>query len=312
MTTTDVAILDRGIPYLEMRELMEKLEALGAKTTYAEYHDVVFEASDTPLLHQGAPLDAKVVLVRSRFFSRISEVASVFDSLALLENAGVAVVNNPGGIQKSHNKVLSVDILRRAGLRVPDTRLIRTLEQGADCLRTWTDVVVKPVHGIASTDNVLLRDIPEMRSPDTPGELSLGHEIQLSYLLRVHESMCAQRYVPNTGRDVRVMYIDGRVVSAYRRKTFHAPPTEQTRKNPQHVEAVEVTPELEKTVVTAATTLNLAHACVDFVEGHDGELTIVEVNPTISLWRHVDDEGMHLTEHGVGAAFADMLVARLG
>ncbi|MET9258612.1 hypothetical protein [Amycolatopsis sp. NPDC004079] len=307
----DIAILDRGIPYLEMQGLLDTLRGRGLEAAYLNYDDVVFSAGGSPLRHRGEQVDPAVVLIRSRFFSRISEAVSVFDSLAMLENAGIRVVNAASGVQQAHNKVLSVDVLARAGLPVPRTRLVRTLEHASECLREWGDVVFKPVHGIASTDNVLLRDQVDFRSPDTPHELSLGNEIKLSYLLRTHESMCAQEFVPNTGSDVRAMCIEDQVVACYQRKTLHSPADEKTRENPQLVEPYECTAELVDTVVAATRCFGLEHSCVDFAEGLDGSLTILEVNPTISFWRHVADDSLHRTPDGVGSAFADMLVHAL-
>jgi tetrahydromethanopterin:alpha-L-glutamate ligase len=307
----DVAIFDRGFITVEMQELLDLLADRGITASYVDWDRLSFSAEGPAMLLDGAPFTPAIGLVRSRLFTRVADVAMIFDTLALIESAGTTLINSPVAVQRAHNKVLSVALLGRAGLPVPATRLVRTVEEAADCLRQWRSVVIKPVHGHASVGNALLRDDPRLHSTDTPGGLAHAHEIQLAYLLRVHGAVCAQRYVDGTVHDVRVMVIQDRIVACYRRKALHGPTDPATADNPQAIEVVHCTPEFTATVLGACNTLGLAHASVDFVENDKHERFIVEVNPVISFWRHLCEPRFHLVPGGVPEAMADMLGAAL-
>lgn len=86
--------------------------------------------------------------------------------------------------------------------------------------------------------------------------------------------MCFQELLP--GDDVRVYVIDGQVVCALRIETEAV----DFRQNEQHIEAIELDPELAQICVRAAAVIGLPYTGMDIKADAEGRFKILELNPS--------------------------------
>src|SRR5688572_7520635 len=129
-----VWILDRFSPGLEENDLLARLGAVGLAGRWLDWDGLTFDAGGAEW-YLGELLDLpSTALVSSRLFTRTEALTQTLDCLRILECRGVAVVNSPESIQRAHNKVLAATVLDCSGVLVPETRMVRTIEEAGRCL----------------------------------------------------------------------------------------------------------------------------------------------------------------------------------
>ena len=306
----DVVVLDRFAPGREEEDLVARLRREGLDADWLDWSWLAIQVNPNRVLVKGRPFEPPAVaVVRSRIWTRhtAGDLALLFDWLEALAELGTRLVNEAGAVRTAKNKVLAAFRLCAAGVPVPAARVVHELVDVGAALDAWGETVVKPTHGHSAVDMVRF---PRQRSrdPDVPGGLTSLQEIISWHLLQQYGALCAQEYVPNPGRDVRVIVVGDDVVSANYRIALA--PTGEV-KNVLHgyrEEPAECTPELEDVARRSCRVLGLDCAAIDMLEGPDG-LTVVEVNPTVASWSDIDAVGLHRTSHGVGEAFAQLVVS---
>ncbi|MFH8349576.1 RimK family alpha-L-glutamate ligase [Streptomyces sp. NPDC018045] len=311
MTTgAEVLILDAVSVGLEEQDLLDRLADHRVTAHWCDESRLGFAAEPLGLWYEGRPLPLPaVVLVRSRAYTRAADCYQVFDCLRMLEAAGTTVLNTPDAIQRAHNKLLACALLARAGVPVPPTRAIRTVEEAGACLRRWRDVVFKPALSHSKV-GLVRTHLLEPQAPDTPSGVSPHQEIQLWHLLREHRTLCAQPYIAHDDEELRVLVINGAVVSCTARTTLFTDLDGQASHIGYEVSAADLTPALAEVTTAATRAFGLHHAAVDLLNGPKGPV-VLEVNPVISMWRDLDAAGLHLSPKGVGAAVAGMVADHL-
>lgn len=303
MDSCDVFVLDRMRPGKEELQLVHQLTDLGFAAEVIDCRRLTFEANPTRILLDGEPFALpKVAVVRSRVLTRHTDgdISLLYDWLELLESFGVTLINSAQSIRISRNKVYCLSLLARAGIPVPPTRSVSTIEEIDQCVSDWKDVILKPVFGHSSVDLIRIQAMPS-------DEDAIDEEILSWHLLRRHRIVCAQRFIPNPGRDLRVIVLQGQVVSSTYRVARS--PTNRVHDHlyPYALEPAPCTPNIQQWAVQSCETLGLDCASIDMVEGPDG-VVVIEVNPTVSIWRRLDEEGLHvLASGGVASAFAKMV-----
>lgn len=303
MANLDVVVLDRLSPGREERELVRKLTERGLAAEVIDFQRLSFEDRPDRILLDGEGFSPpKVAVIRSRVLTRHTEgdVALLDDWLEMLESFGVTLINTSRSIRMTQNKVYSLSLLARAGIPIPATRSVRTIEEIDRCVADWEDVILKPIYGHSSVDLVRIRATPS-------DEDAIDEEILSWHLLRRHQVLCAQRFVPNLGRDLRIVVLQGHVISSTYR--IARSPTQRVHDHlyPYTQESAPCPPDVESYALRSCSILGLDCAAIDMVEGPDG-VTILEVNPTVSIWRRLDQERHHLTSGGIASAFVDMVV----
>jgi ribosomal protein S6--L-glutamate ligase len=247
-------------------------------------------------------------VLRSRIWTRHNsgDLAQLFDRLVMLEDLGVRLTPSAEAVRVCKNKLLTAARLHAAGIVVPETHAVEDVSEIGPCLDAWPEAVLKPVYGHSAIDIVRFRR-QASSDPDIPGGLTSMQEITSWHLLHTYGVMLAQEFVPNPGCDLRVLCVNGQVVSATRRIT--ASPTLEVKNmfHPYTEELADVTTDLAWIASQASKLLSLDATAVDIIEGPRG-MAVIEVNPTISSWCQVDGDGLHQAPEGVGAAFAAMVL----
>jgi glutathione synthase/RimK-type ligase-like ATP-grasp enzyme len=305
--TADVWLLDRFTRSWENQEICAELGRRGYSADIVDWEEISPSGARDGVLRSGVPGDApRVAVVKSRVITRRSEgeLALVYDTLDALADAGTRVSNPVPAIRRCRNKVRQAATLARAGLPVPPTRAIKSQDELEACLATWGEVVLKPIWGHASIDVHRLR--PNGRLADPGSLLGIREEIVSWHLLEQHRQLCAQPYVENPGRDLRITMIGSQVASS----VFHVStsPDGSVRHflHPLRVEPAALTAEVSEFATAALRALDLDFAVIDLVEGPSGPV-IIEVNEGLSTWSTIQGTEFDLTTTGHTVAVVDEL-----
>jgi ribosomal protein S6--L-glutamate ligase len=195
---------------------------------------------------------------------RLEEVIFRMDALAQLEAAGTPVVNKPRALEIAIDKYLSLALLARAGIRVPETIIV----QGeASARHAWDQLggscVAKPLFGSRG------RGISRVSSDSEATAIGAGG---VAYL---------QEFIPHPGWDLRILVV-GDDAFAMRRVAAAG----EWRTNVSlggRPETVEVPAEVIAIARRAAATVGATIAGVDILPGPDGPV-VLEVN-AVPAWR---------------------------
>jgi tetrahydromethanopterin:alpha-L-glutamate ligase len=163
--------------------------------------------------------DLDAVLVRDMGAGTAEGVSFRFDLLRELEAEGIPVVNSPKAIQNAANKYHASYLLAKAGLSVPETIAVQSVETGMRVISRFGDAVIKPVFGYKGKDivrvkagEVLFSDKPSRSAPPEPLEKTLER------LLEERGMLYIQEFIPNPGRDIRAFVVGGKAIGAIYRK----------------------------------------------------------------------------------------------
>jgi RimK family alpha-L-glutamate ligase len=199
-------------------------------------------------------------------------------ALGVAAARGATVLNTPGTLLATHDKLLTARILRRAGLPHP---LTRHLHEARPPVELPPPVVLKPRHGSWGRHVTLC---------ETEGELAAALDaVRDEPWFREHGAL-VQEVVPPTGSDLRIVVAGGRMVGAIRRV---AAPGEWRTNVALGAERVPVDPPLAaiRLALDAADATSAALAGVDLVPTPDGGFTILEVNGAVDFTHEYRADG---------------------
>jgi len=209
------------------------------------------------------------VLVRSMPPGSLEQVVFRMNALAVLEAAGVQVVNSPRAIEIAVDKYLTTVKLQEAGLLVPTTVACQTTEQAMESfLSLGGDVVVKPIFG--GEGRGIARVTDEAIALRT-----------FKALEQIGAVLYLQKFIEHEGCDLRVLVIGDRVLGMRRR---HPNDWRTNISLGAKAEPLEVSDELAQLARRAAAAVETSIAGVDFLPGKDGQLYAIEVN-AVPGWR---------------------------
>ena len=172
-------------------------------TTWRELGVKAEVVDASSLLDRVGPND--VVVGRLDLLPTLDGVEPGLLALFLLERRGVRVVNGVESVLGAHDKLRTARLLAHAGLPHPATVAVR---RGDRTIRLRPPVVVKPRFGSWGRDVFRCDD-----------EAALAHclsEVRDRTWFKRHGAI-VQEYLPNHGRDLRVVVAGGRVVGAAER-----------------------------------------------------------------------------------------------
>lgn len=241
-------------------------------------------------------LDA--VLVR-RGSGITEEELSLIDHL---EGAGFLVINSHASIARARDKILASRLLASNGIPVPKTVLIKTRAGLEEAFRLLgrPPYILKPTRGTHGVGVMLAESRPSAESIfDAFGGSSEG--------LLIQEFIREAR-----GTDLRVVVVNGLVVSAMRRRAARG----QFRANIHRLgvgERVRLSQRARDLAIQSAEVAGLEVAGVDLIESRRGPL-VIELNTSPGfegLERATgDDVASAIIEHVVKRALAGPPVAR--
>lgn len=303
----DVWFLDRFSRSWENVTLCDQLGNRGFRARIVDWADLSISGGTGDIIYRSQPtLAPRLAVVKSRVITRRSDtaLALVYDGLEALEEKGARITNSAAAIRRCRNKLRQASLLARAGLPVPDTRAVAAQEDVERCMADWGEVVLKPVWGHASMDVTRMR--PGGRLTEEGGLLGIREEIISWHLLEQHGLLCAQPFIPNLGRDLRITMVGATIASAVYHVATSPDGSVRHFLYPLRVEPAVVTTEVERIVNDAMRVLGLDSAVIDLVESPEGPV-IIEVNEGLTVWQALEGTEHDLTPRGFTALVADHL-----
>ncbi|WP_040496267.1 RimK family alpha-L-glutamate ligase [Ilumatobacter nonamiensis] len=204
------------------------------------------------------------------------------------EQMDVYTPNTANGIANSRDKLRATQILSRHDIGMPATSFVRDKADVLPAIELvgGAPVVIKLLEGTQGIGVIL--------APDKKVAEAIIETLQST-----RQNVLIQQFIAESkGRDIRALVVGDRVVGAMRRTAEG----DEFRSNVHRggsVEAVELSPEYERTAVRAAQIMGLRVAGVDMLEGNEGPL-VMEVNSSPGL------EGIErATELDIAGAIVD-------
>ena len=189
-------------------------------------------------------------------------------ALRALEYSGVLLINSSEAVENSKDKLVSLMILMRNGVPVPDTVVT---EEPLDVMRVtekWGEVVIKPIMGSLGLGST------KVDNPDIAYRIA---KVLVSMGLPVY----VQRYIRKPDRDIRIIFIGDEILGGVYRinKTSWKTNVAQGA----ITQAFVLDKELTELTFKVRDALRLDYAGLDVVEDKDG-YKVLEVNAS-PLWK---------------------------
>ncbi len=257
--------MSRGRRLYSTYRLVEELQALGHEAVVLDPLRCVLQVQSRhpKILYNGRPLkNVDAAIPRVGTFGTDYAIAVIRQLAAM----GIPCVNEHEPIARARNKFGCLQLLARRGIRVPDTlmsRYPRNLDKLME-LVGGTPLIMKLLKGTQGT-GVIFADSAASVESTLETIWSLGEDIML------------QRFVRESkGKDLRILVIDGKVVSSMRRIGREG----EFRSNIHRGgvgEKVKLSKEYERAAILATEATGLKLSGVDILESRDGPL-VIEVN----------------------------------
>ena len=193
----------------------------------------------------------------------LEQVIFRMDALHQLENGGMRIINSPYAIEKMVDKYYTLSLLQKAGLPVPETRVLEGAEAALAAFHALGgDVVVKPLFGSRGVGMVRVTD------DDTAGRVFRAMQIgDFVYYL--------QKFIPHDNRDIRVLVAGGECIAAMERVARDWKTNVAAGAHPEPYEPEE---DVRTASLLAVQAVGADYCGVDLLRSESGELFLLEVN----------------------------------
>lgn len=220
-----------------------------------------FKAGETLL----SDLDA--LIIRDAGAGAFEGVSFRFDILRELEAEGIPVINSPEAIQSAANKYHASYLLARAGIPVPKTVAVQSVEAALKVISRFGDAVIKPVFGYKGKDIARVKNW-EIQFSDRKTE-PLPVEETLQNLLEEKGMLYIQEFIENPGRDIRAFVVDGTAIGAIYRKAAAGSWVNNLSQGGSSDRCV-LTDEQKEIAEKASLAIGTTFAGIDIIEGSEG------------------------------------------
>ncbi len=198
-----------------------------------------------------------LVLTDDQFMRRTS-------LLKHMEENGIPVMNPIDGLRKARDKYMSLCVLSRHQIPVPQTIITEDLVAAYQAVTKLRVAVIKPLIGSRGFGSVKVED------PDVAFRI-------MKTILSFGQTLYVQEYIPKKNdRDIRAFVVGSDVIASMYR---YAPANSWKTNVAQgaRAEPCKLSDELAELAIKVTEILNLWYSGVDIVEGEDGPF-VLEVN----------------------------------
>lgn len=223
-------------------------------------HEISHEGRDLSTLDLLLVLDLGANDIGS-FFNRVG-------LLSALTELGVTVVNSVNSILSMRNKAETLRKLVSAGLPVPTTMITESIDVAAGFVRENFPCVLKPITGFGGLGVQLIEREFDLQN--------------INDYLKFHSQMFGkgafilQEYVRSPGYDIRVLVMDGEVLSSMRRVASEGVVTNIHSGGTPEVSQDDVA----DLALRSAKSVRGRLVGVDIIPDLDGDFWVIEVNAT--------------------------------
>lgn len=206
-------------------------------------------------------------------------------ALRMLDAFGVPTVNTAKVAEICGDKLITSAVLARAGVPQPHSATAFTPEAALEAIEAFGyPVVLKPVVGSWG------RLLAKINDRDA-AEAVLEHKATLGSVQ--HSVFYIQEYIQKPGRDIRVIMVGSRVLTAIYRKSAHW--ITNTARGGEG-EVCVITPEIESLCLRAAQAVGGGVLAVDLVEHPDKGMLVNEVNHTMEFHTAQPISGVNIAD----------------
>lgn len=264
-----IAVLSRGRKNYSTRRLVEEIQKSGHRAQVVNHAECYVEIEqDTPdVRYRGEDISGIDAIV-PRIGASITRYGTAI--VRQFEMMGVYTPAKSIAIQRSRDKLRSLQVLSKAGVGIPRTIFSRETNEVDDLVELiGAPMIIKVARGTHGRGVVLAETKKAAKSV-----------IQAFYVEGV--SILLQEYIEESaGSDVRAIVVGGRVIASMQRQSL----TDDFRSNIHQGgegKKVKLTEEERKTAIKAAKAMGLSVAGVDMVRSKRGPL-VLEVNSSPGL-----------------------------
>ena len=265
-----IAVLSRGPKLYSTRRLVEAIEAAGHEAHVVNYLRCSMDiTSNRPaVIYRGERLEGFDAII-----PRIGASQTFYGTAVVrqFEMTGVFSVAESVAIQRSRDKLRSLQLLARAGIGLPVTGFAHSAKDmsGVIDIVNGAPLVVKLLEGTQGKGVVL-------------AETRKAAESLLEAFRGLDANILVQEFIKEAGgSDIRAFVVGGRVVASMMRTAAEG----EFRSNVHQggsIEKIRLRPEERATAVRAAKTMRLSVAGVDIMRSNHGPV-VLEVNSSPGL-----------------------------
>ncbi|MDE0961076.1 MAG: RimK family alpha-L-glutamate ligase [Planctomycetota bacterium] len=271
---------------------LDSCQLLAAEATSRGHQWVVLEllrlavrTSHPTLLHDGqpvAPPDAAIVRLGAILPGLVEA------SGRALEQQGVVLLDGVDALRAAQHKMTTLQKLSAAGLPIPQSELVRDLDQLEAAIERvgGVPVVIKPMSGSQGRGVILAEKI------------STAVSMMESVLFQSREFI-VQRYIECGGQDTRILVIDGQVVAAMQRTAPEGDFRSNLHRGGRAI-GIEPSDDMKSLALEASHHMGLRCAGVDLIE-QDGQYRVLEVNGSPGLQGIASATGVDVARHWIDA-----------
>lgn len=263
-----IAILSNGPGNYSTKRLKEVARSRGHEVRVIKYKECYasIEQNNPKVSYRGEDLS-----IYDAVIPRIASYMTKYGTAIVrqLEMQGVYTVSSSIAINRSRDKLRSLQLLAKYGVGIPKTIVSRNSADIDDLLEKLggTPVIIKLARGTHGNGVVLAETKKAAKSV-----------LQAFYLTNEDgTNILVQEYIKESaGTDIRVVVVGGRVVASMQRQSLDDDFRSNLHKGGTGTK-VKLTDEERKMCIKAARAMGLAVAGVDFMRSERGPL-ILEVN----------------------------------
>jgi len=277
------------------RQLKEALAAHGLSSQYVSSMDCHMDIGEpgTEINLPGFEQDPLAVFVRGVPGGTLEQVIFRLNILHALSEMGIVVYNNPRGIERTVDKVMTSFLLKQAGIPTPATWVCESKEKAEfiyqqECGQ-GRKLVSKPLFGSQGVGVHLL-----------DGSTGLVHDETFAGVYYLQSFIdCGDK----DSFDIRVFVINGKAISAMTRRSTH---WITNRAQGAECEALKLDAELCRLSEAAVKAVGIDYGGVDLIPDVSGRLQVIEVNSIPAWW------GLQkVTDFNIASCLIDDMVNRL-
>lgn len=277
------------------RQLKEALAAHGLSSQYVSSMDCYMNIgeSGTEINLPGFEQDPLAVFVRGVPGGTLEQVIFRLNILHTLSEMGIVVYNNPRGIERTVDKVITSFLLKQAGIPTPGTWVCESKEKAEfiyqqECGQ-GRKLVSKPLFGSQGVGVHLL-----------DGDTGLVHDETFAGVYYLQSFIdCGDK----DSFDIRVFVINGKAISAMTRRSTD---WITNRAQGAQCEPLKLDAELCRLSEAAVKAVGIDYGGVDLIPDAKGSLQVIEVNSIPAWW------GLQkVTDFNIASSLIDDMVNRL-
>jgi RimK family alpha-L-glutamate ligase len=262
-----IGILTSNKKEWHIRRITKALKNKGIDSYVFPITSLVSRIGNTPKISsKNYPIeDFDILIVRRVPGGSAEQIFYRMDTLRMLEEHGVYIINSPESIEKAVNKYYTSALLEKNSINTPKTIVVESFMEAMKAFdELGGDIILKPLFGSLGMGMTRITD------------KNIAYRVFRS-LESIKSVYYLQEFIAHSGEDIRVFIIGGKVVAAMKRTSSSWKTNISSGGKAQQYEP---TNEIINTSIKATKIIGLHYAGVDLIESNKNGLQVIELNST--------------------------------